>query len=72
MPSTSASMKRPKSEPWDEIQLCAQALCLEEMVGRPVTEGAIYYAARRRRTVGTPSPSATTIQTRPLFIEPTR
>jgi CRISPR-associated exonuclease Cas4 len=42
---------RPKSEPWDEIQLCAQALCLEEMVGRPVTEGAIYYAARRRRTV---------------------
>lgn len=42
---------RPKSEPWDEIQLCAQALCLEEMVGQPVTEGAIYYAARRRRTV---------------------
>jgi CRISPR-associated exonuclease Cas4 len=41
---------RPKSEPWDEIQLCAQALCLEEMVGRAVTEGAIYYAARRRRT----------------------
>jgi CRISPR-associated exonuclease Cas4 len=42
---------RPKSEPWDEIQLCAQALCLEEMVGRPVVEGAIYYAARRRRSV---------------------
>jgi CRISPR-associated exonuclease Cas4 len=42
---------RPKSEAWDEIQLCAQALCLEEMVGRPVVEGAIYYAARRRRSV---------------------
>ncbi len=42
---------RPKSEPWDEIQLCAQALCLEEMLDRPVTEGAIYYATRRRRSV---------------------
>lgn len=42
---------RPKSEPWDEIQLCAQGLCLEEMSGRVVTEGGIYYAARRRRSV---------------------
>jgi CRISPR-associated exonuclease Cas4 len=42
---------RPKSDVWDEVQLCAQALCLEEMLGRPATEGAIFYAARRRRTV---------------------
>lgn len=42
---------RPKSGDWDEVQLCAQALCLEEMTGRPVTEGAVFYAARRRRTV---------------------
>ena len=36
----------------DDIQLCAQAFCLEEMFGVPVTEGAIYHAAsKRRRTV---------------------
>jgi CRISPR-associated exonuclease Cas4 len=32
-----------------DLQLCAQALCLEEMLGVPVTHGAIYYAALRRR-----------------------
>jgi len=30
-------------------QLCAQALCLEEMLGRPVTEGFIWYGGPRRR-----------------------
>jgi len=35
----------------DDIQLAAQALCLEEMLGRPVTEGALYYASSRRRRV---------------------
>jgi CRISPR-associated exonuclease Cas4 len=34
----------------DRIQLCAQALCLEEMLGNvAVTEGAIYYATTGRR-----------------------
>lgn len=33
----------------DDIQLCAQALCLEEMLGRPVSEGDIFHAASRRR-----------------------
>lgn len=33
----------------DDIQLCAQALCLEEMLGRPVVEGAIYSIQTRRR-----------------------
>ncbi len=33
----------------DEVQLAAQALCLEAMTGRPVLEGAIYYASSRRR-----------------------
>lgn len=33
----------------DEVQLCAQALCLEEMTGRPVPEGALFYAAPKRR-----------------------
>lgn len=36
----------------DDVQLAAQALCLEFMTGRPVAEGALYYAAsKRRRTV---------------------
>lgn len=32
-----------------EIQLCAQALCLEEMLGARVSAGAIYYGATARR-----------------------
>lgn len=36
----------------DSIQLCAQALCLEEMLARDVTQGAIFhYGSRRRRQV---------------------
>lgn len=36
----------------DELQLCAQALCLEEMLGLAVPEGAIYsHQSRRRREV---------------------
>ena len=31
------------------IQLCAQALCLEEMLGLPVPEGALFYGKTRRR-----------------------
>jgi len=40
----------------DEIQLCAQALCLEEMLGVEVPEGALFYRAsrRRRKVVFTP------------------
>ncbi|WP_328774725.1 CRISPR-associated protein Cas4 [Deinococcus aquaedulcis] len=33
----------------DEVQLCAQALCLEEMFGAVIPEGAIYHAASRKR-----------------------
>jgi CRISPR-associated exonuclease Cas4 len=33
----------------EEAQLCAQALCLEEMTGRAVPEGALFYAQTRRR-----------------------
>lgn len=36
----------------DELQLAAQALCLESMTGRAVPEGALFYASsKRRRTV---------------------
>lgn len=31
-----------------DLQLCAQALCLEEMLGMPVMRGCIYYSSSRR------------------------
>ena len=34
---------KPKRHQADEVQLCAQALCLEEMTGRAVPEGALFY-----------------------------
>jgi len=33
----------------DDAQLCAQALCLEEMFGKKVERGAIFHAASKRR-----------------------
>lgn len=41
---------KPKPHRADEVQLCAQALCLEEMTGHPVPDGALFYAEPRRRT----------------------
>jgi CRISPR-associated exonuclease Cas4 len=40
-----------KRRKWDndDVQLCAQALCLEEMVGVAVPRGAIYHVKTRRR-----------------------
>lgn len=35
----------------DDLQLAAQAMCLEVMTGKPVLEGAIYYATSKRRRV---------------------
>ena len=35
----------------DDVQLAAQALCLEGMTGRTVSEGALYYASSRRRRI---------------------
>lgn len=42
---------RPKEHSADELQLCAQAVCLEEMLCCTVREGALYYGEPRRRTV---------------------
>lgn len=42
---------RPKAHRADEVQLCAQALCLEAMFGVLVPEGALYYGKARRRKV---------------------
>lgn len=33
----------------DDLQLAAQALCLEEMTGKPVRAGALFYAKSKRR-----------------------
>lgn len=41
---------KPKLDAMDEIQLCAQALCLEEMLGRDIRCGYLYYGKPRRRT----------------------
>ena len=43
--------KRGPRRQWghDDLQLCAQALCLEEMTGQKVMHGAIYYHGSRRR-----------------------
>lgn len=44
---------KPKAHRADEVQLCAQALCLEEMIGKSVPAGALFYAETKRRQVVT-------------------
>lgn len=43
--------KRGKKGEWDndELQVCAQALCLEEMTGQTITQGYVYYAQSHQR-----------------------
>jgi CRISPR-associated exonuclease Cas4 len=41
---------KPKSHRADEVQVCAQALCLEEMFQTKVPQGLIFYGKTRRRT----------------------
>lgn len=40
---------RPKQDRCDEVQLCAQAFCLEEMLAVSIASGALFYGQRRRR-----------------------
>jgi len=40
---------RPKAHSADEVQLCAQALCLEVMLSQSLSEGALFYGETRRR-----------------------
>lgn len=40
---------RPKKDNSDKIQLCAQAICLEEMMGNRIYKGALFYGKTRRR-----------------------
>ena len=41
---------RPKKHDADRVQLCAQAICLEEMLGVRIDVGMLFYGRRRRRT----------------------
>jgi len=41
---------KPKIDNEDEIQLCAQALCLEEMLGIVIEAGSFFYGKPRRRS----------------------
>ena len=40
---------KPKGHDADRLQLCAQAMCLEEMLDCPVPQGALFYGRTRRR-----------------------
>lgn len=40
---------KPKPDRCDEVQVCAQALCLEEMLGVKVDDGDLFYGKRKRR-----------------------
>ena len=40
---------KPKVDDCDKVQLCAQAMCLEEMLNLEVPRGAIFYGRTRRR-----------------------
>jgi len=40
---------RPKKDMCDKVQLCAQALCLEEMLETDIPAGALFYGKTRRR-----------------------
>lgn len=42
---------KPNAESGDALQLCGQAMCLEEMLCCTIPEGALYYGETRRRTV---------------------
>ena len=39
----------PKTNLCDHAQLCAEAMCLEEMLGTEIPEGALFYGETRRR-----------------------
>ena len=40
---------KPKANNCDRVQLCAQAICLEEMLNVQIDEGALFYGQTRRR-----------------------
>jgi len=53
-----------RAQEHDDLQLCAQALCLEEMTGQSVPRGAIYHhsSRKRREVVFTPGLRARVVE----------
>ncbi len=41
---------KPKKDDSDRVQICAQAMCLEEMLGVSIATGSLFYGTRQRRT----------------------
>lgn len=41
---------KPKAHRADEVQICAQAICLEEMLHCSISSGSLYYGQNRRRS----------------------
>ncbi len=56
---------RKRQKVHDDLQLAAQAMCLEDMLGRPVPKGAIFHASshRRREVAITPALRQLVIET---------
>ena len=46
----------PRTDSADELQLCAQAMCLEEMLACDISSGAVFYGETRRRKAVSFSP----------------
>ena len=42
---------KPKAHRADEVQLCAQAICIEEMLGAHIDNGFLFYGKRKRRSL---------------------
>jgi len=40
---------KPKSDNCDKVQICAQAMCLEEMLDMEIRDGDLFYGSQRRR-----------------------
>lgn len=55
---------RPKSHDADRVQVCAQAMCLEEMLDLTIPRGALFYGASRRREDVVFKPELRTLVTR--------
>lgn len=41
---------KPKKDASDRVQICAQAMCLEDMLQIKISEGCLFYGIRKRRT----------------------
>ena len=49
LPCGCTNAENPKKDLSDKVQLCAQAICLEEMLNIDIPSGALFYGKTRRR-----------------------